>query len=52
MLLQYIIYKTNFHQSQKDCHQDNMPFVYLQFYKHNCLNILVDNIFSHKQVKN
>ena len=27
-------------------------FVCLQFYKHSCLNILADNIFSHIQVKN
>ena len=24
----------------------------LRFYKHNCIDILVDNIRSHKQVKN
>ena len=22
---------------QKDCHQNNLPFVCLQFYRHNCL---------------
>ena len=25
-------------------HQDNLSFVCLQFYKHNCLTILADNI--------
>ena len=30
---------------QKDFHQDDLPFTCLQFYKHNCLNILADNIF-------
>ena len=29
---------------QKDFHQDNLSFVCLQFYKHNCLTILADNI--------
>ena len=39
-------------QSEKDCHQDNLPFVCLQFCKHNCLNILASNICFHKRVKN
>ena len=29
---------------QKDFHQDNLSFVCLQFYEHNCLNILDGNI--------
>ena len=29
---------------QKDFHQDILSFACLQFYKHNCLNILADNI--------
>ena len=37
---------------QKDFHQDNLSFVSLQFYKHNCLNILASNICFHIQVKN
>ena len=37
---------------QKDFHQDNLSFVFLQIYKYNCLNILADNISCHKQVKN
>ena len=32
---------------QKDFHQDNLSFVCLQCYKHNCLNILADNSFSY-----
>ena len=32
---------TNFYQTQKDCHQHNLPFVRLQFYKYNWLNILI-----------
>ena len=36
----------------KDFHQDNMSFVCLQFYKHNCLNTLAGNICFHIQVKN
>ena len=43
---------TNLHQFQKDCHRDNMSFPYIQFYKHNCLNILVGNICFYKQVIN
>ena len=39
--------KTNFNQIRKDCRQDNLSFVCLQFYKHNRLNILVGNICSH-----
>ena len=30
---------------QKDCHQDDLSFVFLQFCKHNCLKILAGNIF-------
>ena len=37
---------------QKDFHQDNLSFVCLQFYKHNCLHILPDNIYRSMQVKN
>ena len=36
----------------KDCHQDNLSFVSLQFYDKNYLNILAGNICSHIQVKN
>ena len=43
--------KTNFYETQKDCHQDNLSSVCLQFYKYNCLNIVVGNVCSHKQVK-
>ena len=37
---------------QEDCHQDDLLFVCLQFYKHNCLNIFEDNICFHIQIKN
>ena len=37
------IKKSNLHQFRKDCYQDNLSFDYLQFYKHNCLNILARN---------
>ena len=37
---------------QKDFHQDNLPFVCSQFYKHNYLNILAGNICFQIQVKN
>ena len=37
---------------QKDFHQDNLSFLYLQFYKHNRLNILAGNICFHIQAKN
>ena len=37
---------------KKDCHQDNVPFVCLQIYKRNCLNIHAGNICFPKQVKN
>ena len=37
---------------QKNFHQDNLPFVCFQFYKDNCLNILVGNICFLIQVKN
>ena len=43
--------KTNFYQTQKDCHQDNLPFAFLQSYKHNCLNIPVVKICFHKKNK-
>ena len=36
---------------QKDCYQDNLPFVFSQFYRDNCKNILAGNIGS-MQVKN
>ena len=29
---------------KKDCHQDKLSFACLESYKHNCLNILADNI--------
>ena len=38
-------------QSQKDDHQDNLLFACLQFFKHNCLNLFADNVWSQKQVK-
>ena len=38
--------------SQRDCHQDNLSFDCLQFYKHICLNILASNISCYKQVMN
>ena len=37
---------------KKDCHTDNFSFVYLQSYKHNCLNIYVGKICFVKQVMN
>ena len=37
---------------EKDFRQDNLPFVCLQFYKHNFLNILAGNICFRIQVKN
>ena len=37
--------KTNLYETQKDCHQDNLSFACLQFYKHNCLDCF------YKQVK-
>ena len=33
-------------------HQDNLSFVCLQFYQHNCLKILADNTSYRIQVKN
>ena len=36
----------------KDFHQDNLIFVYLQFYNYSCLNILAGNICFRMQVKN
>ena len=33
-------------------HQHNLPFVCLQFYRHNCLNILSGSKCFCKQVKN
>ena len=44
--------KTNLHQLQKDCHQDNLSFTFLQLYKHDCLNIISGNICFHKQIIN
>ena len=49
ILSKYSVYKTyllksNLQQFQKDCRQDDISFAYLQFYKHNCLNILAGNI--------
>ena len=44
-----IIIQTDFRQSQKDYHQDNLSFVCLQLYKRNCLNIFASNICYHKQ---
>ena len=44
--------KNNLHQIQKYCHQDNLSFVWLQFYQLNCLNILVGSIYFHKQIMN
>ena len=32
--------KKHLDQSKKDCHQDNLSFACLQFYKHNCLTNL------------
>ena len=32
--------------------QDNLSLLSLQFFKNNYLNILIDNICSHEQVKN
>ena len=32
--------KTNLHKFKKDCHQDNLSFACLQFYKYNYLNIV------------
>ena len=37
---------------QKYFQQDNLSFVGLQFYKHNCLNIFADNISCRIRVKN
>ena len=37
---------------QKDSHHDNLSFACLQFYKHNCLNILGANICFRIKVKN
>ena len=37
---------------QKHFYQDNLSFVCLQFYKHNCVYILVDNVCFHIQVNN
>ena len=36
---------------QKVVHQDNLSFACLQFYKHNCLNMLASNIFFCIHVK-
>ena len=50
------IKKVNLYQSQKDFHQRNLSFACVQFFKHNCLNallgnIFLGNIFYHKQIK-
>ena len=37
---------------QKDCHQDNLPFICLNVYNHNCPNKLAGNICFYIQVKN
>ena len=37
---------------KKDCHQDDLSFACVQFYKYNCLNMLAGNISLPKQVKN
>ena len=37
---------------QKDFRQDNLPFDCLQFYKHNCLNIVTSNTCFRIQIKN
>ena len=44
--------RTNLNQCQNDCHQDNLTFACLQFYKHNCLNILPSNISFLIPIKN
>ena len=46
-----ILHNTSFIRSnhQKDYHQDNLSFVCLQFYRHDCLNILAGNICFHIQ---
>ena len=48
----FIKSKTNFYQVHGNCDQNNLPFARLKFYKCICQNILVNNIRSHKQVKN
>ena len=37
---------------QKDCHQNNMSFACLQFYKHNCLFLLAGKIYFSYTNKN
>ena len=44
--------RSNLNQFQKESHQDNLSFVYLQIYKHNCLNKLPSNIYFRIQIKN
>ena len=36
---------------QNNFHQDNLSFVCLQLYKHNCLNILVGNVLSYTSIE-
>ena len=43
--------KASFHYTQKDDRQD-ASFGCLYFYKHNCINIVADNICFHKDAKN
>ena len=50
--IQTYLLKANFHRFRKDFHQDNPPFLCLQFYKHNCLDIHATNICFCTQVKN
>ena len=42
----------NAHQFQKDCHQNDLPFAFLQFYRHNFPNILAGIFGFRKRVKN
>ena len=47
VFIKSIYQKTNFYQTQKDCHEGNLSFSCIQFYEENCLNILVDSIWCH-----
>ena len=49
--IRHIYQKLIFINLKKIVCQDNLAFARLQFYKHNCLNILGDNICFHNQVK-
>ena len=49
--IRHIYQKLIFINLKKIVCQDNLAFARLQFYKHNCLNILGDNIRFHNQVK-